>query len=205
MYSHMEGNSGIYFLVSMFFIIGISAGVFTVKALEPYQKQELINYMRVFFHILNDNPIDSFAVFKQSFINNLQTIVLIWILGITVIGMPLILILVAIRGLIVGFTVGFLVEQLGVRGVVFSIISILPQNLLILPCIIVIAVLGISFSKMLLKNKIFNNSHVQTSIFKQFILYSSIIISIFTVIVLGCIIEAYVTPVLMGLFSKNMM
>ncbi|QXM06076.1 stage II sporulation protein M [Crassaminicella indica] len=203
-FKHIQGNGVIYFFVCMFFIIGISSGAFTVKALGDYQKQELISYMKNFFQVLSNKPIDASSVLKQSLINNLQTAALIWILGITVIGMPLILLLVAIRGLIIGFTVGFLVEQLGFKGVIFSLISIFPQNLLIVPSIIIIAVIGIGFSKMLIGNKLRKSYNVHNSTLKQFVLYSTINASIFFFIILGCIIEAYVTPVFMKIFSKYM-
>jgi len=204
-YRHIKGNIIIYFFVCLFFMIGISAGVFTVKALSDYQKQELISYMRSFFQVLQSNPVDEFSVLKQSLVNNLQTGILIWLLGITDVGFPLILLLVAIRGLIIGFTVGFLIEQMSWRGILFSLCSVLPHNLLIIPSILVISVIGVSFSIMLIKNKLQKHyPYHQPSIFKQFIYYSSIIFMIFIVIVIGCLIEAYITPVFMKVISKYM-
>ncbi|TCO79831.1 stage II sporulation protein M [Marinisporobacter balticus] len=203
-YNHIQGNAMIYFFVCMFFIIGISAGAFTVKTLADYQKQELISYMKSFFQILSNKPIDGLSVLKQSLINNLQTATFIWILGITVVGVPLILLLIAIRGLIIGFTVGFLVEQLGVKGILFSFISVFPQNLVIIPSIIVIAVMGIGFSKMIIRNKFNKSYNTSNNTFKQFILYSTINAFIFTFIIAGCIIEAYVTPVFMKILSSYM-
>ncbi len=202
---HIKGNIIIYFFVCLFFMIGISAGVFTIKALSPYQKQELISYMRNFFQILQNSSVDEFSVLKQSLVNNLQTCIFIWLLGITIIGFPIILILVAIRGLIIGFTVGFFIEQMGWRGILFALLSILPQNLFIIPSILAISVIGISFSIMLIKNKFQKHYHYhQISIFRQFIFYSSIIFCILIVIVVGCLIEAYITPVFMKIISKYM-
>ena len=58
----------------------------------------------------------SAVIFKQSLINNSQFVILIWLLGITVIGVPLILLIVGIKGFIVGFSVSFLVEGMGLRA-----------------------------------------------------------------------------------------
>lgn len=203
-WKHIQGNLIIYFLVCMFFVIGISAGAFTIKALGDTQKQELISYMKNFFQILGNKPIDEFSVLKQSLTNNLQTGALIWVLGITVIGIPLILLLIAIRGFIIGFTVGFLVDQLGLKGILFSLLSIFPQNLFIIPSILVIAVIGISFSTMIIRNKLNKSHYSNHSTFRQFMMYSTIIFSIFSIIILGCIIEAYVTPVFMRGISQYM-
>lgn len=203
-YNHIKSNGIIYFLVCMCFIIGVSSGAFTVKALGDGQKQELISYMRDFFRILNDEPVDAVSVLKQSLINNLQTVTLIWILGIIVIGIPFILIIVAIRGYIMGFTVGFLAEQLGFKGILFALISIFPQNLFIIPGIIGVAAVGISFSKMIIINKFKKPRNRSEDGFKQFALYSTINGFICLFIAVGCIIEAYVTPMLMKLISNYM-
>ena len=202
---HIQGNMIIYFIVMMFFIIGISAGAFTVKSLSDSHKQELISYMRGFFSILIDRPINGFSVLKQSLANNLQTGALIWLLGVTVIGIPFILLLIAARGFIVGFTVGFLADQLGLKGALFSIITILPQNIIIIPGIIVVAVIGIGFSTMIIKNKVRKsyNSHNDSTL-KQFILYSTIVLFLCGIISIGCLVEAYVTPVFMRLLSSYM-
>lgn len=184
----------------MFFIIGISSGAFTLKALGEQHKRELISYMQGFFQILSQRSINEFLVLKQSIINNLQTGILIWILGVTIIGIPFILLIVAIRGFIIGFTVGFLIEQMGLMGFSFSILAILPQNLFIVPGILIIAVIGISFSVMIIKSKL--NRNYQVDIIRQFILYSTIIGSIFLLILIGSIIEAYITPIFMQLLSR---
>ena len=188
----------------MFFIIGISSGAFTVKSLSDSHKQELISYMKGFFHILSNRSIDEFSVLKQSLANNLQTSAMIWLLGITVVGIPLILLLIAIRGFIIGFTVGFLADQMGFKGALFSFIAILPQNILIVPGILVIGVIGIGFSTMIIKNKLRKKTINHDSTFKQFILYSTIILFICFIISIGCFIEAYVTPVFMRLLSTYM-
>jgi stage II sporulation protein M len=143
----------LYFLVLVFFAAGIAAGAFTVDALSSVQKEELINYFQSFFTVLDQEPVQSAVIFKQSLINNSQFVILIWLLGITVIGVPLILLIVGIKGFIVGFSVSFLVEGMGLKGLLFAVAAILPQNLLIVPGIIAAAVLGISFSISMLRRK----------------------------------------------------
>ena len=183
-------------------MVGISSGAFTVKALSDQHKGELIRYMQSFFQVLNQKSFNEFSVLKQSLVNNLQTGILTWILGVTIIGIPLILLIIVIRGFIIGFTVGFLIEQMGLKGFLFSIFAILPQNLFILPGIIVIAVIAISFSVMIIKNKL--NKNYQVDMVKQFMLYSTIITMVFLVILMGSIVEAYITPIFMRFISHYM-
>ncbi|MBB6216650.1 stage II sporulation protein M [Anaerosolibacter carboniphilus] len=199
---HIQGNLVIYFIVIMFLLIGISAGAFTVKALSDAQRQELIGYLRSFFQFISENTYDTFSILKQSLLNNIQTGVLIWLLGITIVGIPFILLLIALRGFIIGFTVGFLVEQMGIRGLFFALCAILPQNLLIIPCLVSIAVIGISFSLMIIKNKLMKS--YKSDIMRQFVIYSTIVATLFSIILLGALVEAYITPIFMKFVSSYM-
>lgn len=199
---HIEGNILTYFFVILFFLIGISSGAFTTKALSEAQNKELIAYLENFFKVVDTTMIDRLAVLKQSLINNLQTGVLIWILGVTVIGIPIILLLIALRGFIIGFTVGFFIKQMGLKGLVFSIFSLLPQNIIIIPGIIVVGVLGISFSIMLIKNR--SNKPRYNNILNQFLVYSTIISIVYIFIALGCLVEAYISPLFIKYLSSHM-
>jgi stage II sporulation protein M len=196
---HIKSNMLIYFLVLVFFIAGIAAGAFTVDALSSVQKDELINYFQSFFSVLNTETVQSAAVFKQSLLNNIQFIVLIWVLGITIIGIPLILLIVGIKGFIVGFSVSFLVEGMGFRGLILALVSILPQNLLIVPSIIAAGVLGISFSVTMLGRR---KSRSKKSFSSELISYSANFLPVLAIVVVGSLIEGYITPVFMKLFSN---
>ncbi|SHJ48492.1 stage II sporulation protein M [Paramaledivibacter caminithermalis] len=199
---HIQGNLITYFFVILFFMTGISSGAFMSKALTDFQNKELIVYLKNFFSIVDSKAINNLAILKQSLLNNFQTGIIIWILGVTVIGIPLILLIIGLRGFIIGFTVGFFVKQMGFKGVIFSLVSILPQNILIVPCTVFIGVLGISFSLMLIKNKTRKNTRY--SIVNQFFLYSTIIAMIHIIIVVGCLIEAYISPFFIKYISTYM-
>jgi stage II sporulation protein M len=191
---------GAYFVVLTFFAIGVAVGAFTVKAMDDSQKQALIKYMQSFFQILTDKSVDSVAVLRQSITNNVQTIIMIWILGIAVVGIPVTLFIIGARGFIIGFTVGFLINSLGWKGLVFTLVAILPQNIIIIPCIIAISVISLSFSLMIIKNRLarrWTNNY-----WKRVLSYSMAIIILFIVSVLGSLVEAYIVPALMKLFSS---
>lgn len=199
---HIEGNLLTYFFTILFFMIGISSGAFMSKALTEGENKELILYLNNFFRIVDSKTIDHFSVLKQSLLNNFQTGILIWVLGVTVIGIPLILLLVGLRGFIIGFTVGVFIKQMGFKGMIFSLVSILPQNILIVPSTIFIGVLGISFSLMLIKSRTRKNR--QHNVLNQFLLYSTIIAMVHIVIAIGCLIEAYISPLFIKFLSSYM-
>jgi len=199
---HFQGNLTIYFFVVLFFMIGISSGAFMSKALTEAENKDLIIYIQNFFRMIDARAINNFSILKQSLLNNFQTGIIIWILGVTVIGIPLILLLIALRGFIIGFTVGFLVKQMGLKGIAFSLVSVLPQNILIVPGTIFVGALGIGFSLMLIKSRSGKNG--QYSLLNQFFLYSTAIAIVHVFIAVGCLIEAYISPFFIKYISSFM-
>lgn len=198
--AHISSNIGVYFLVLTIFAIGIAAGTFTVRALDDTQKQSLIKYLQGFFQILLSRDIDSMAVLKQSVSNNLQTVLIIWILGITVIGIPVTLLIIGVRGFIIGFTVGFLIDGLGWKGLLFTGLAILPHNLIVIPSLVGISVLSVSFSLMIIKDRL--AKRWTKHYWQKFISYCILVAVLFIVSIAGSIIEAYVVPVFIKLISS---
>lgn len=170
-----------------------------MDALSSVQKEELISYFQSFFNILDEQPVQSAAVFKQSLLNNSQFVLIIWVLGITVIGIPLILLIVGIKGFILGFSVSFLVEGMGLRGLLFALAAVLPQNLLIVPGILVAGVLGISFSISMLRRR---KAKSKKSFSSELTLYSFNIFVSLLILFVGSLVEGYITPVFIKLFSS---
>jgi len=153
--------------------------------------------MNSFFKVLSQEKIDSFILLKHSLVNNFQTIILIWILGITVIGLPIVIFIVILRGFIVGFTVGFLINELGFKGFAFSMLAILPQNIFVIPGVIALAVFSINFSLKILTSR--RKRNVGFSFISELTSYSFSTAVISILIIAGSLVEAYITPIFMKL------
>lgn len=75
---------------------------------------------------------------------------MLFVLGLSVIGLPAVWILLFLKGMVVGFSVGFIVNQLEMKGLFLAALSIAPQNLLVIPIYIVAGSLSMIFSLTLL-------------------------------------------------------
>jgi len=189
----------LYIFTIVLFIMGIIYGSFLIQSLSPSQKQEMIGYISQFFHGLNNNGdtiVSGNIALKQVVFENLKYLVLIWFLGLSIIGMPLIFILIFMKGFVIGFTVSFLISQMQWRGFVFSVVSILPQNLLIVPVFIIASVAGIAFSLSLVISRVrkngcsqFTHQPVLSYVFLMFIMGS--------ILLVASAFETYVSPYLM--------
>ncbi|KAB2338392.1 stage II sporulation protein M [Cytobacillus depressus] len=145
--THFREHSSIYLFVVVLFLMGVIFGAVVVNSLSFTQKEDLFYYLSQFFSQVSSEDVASKNdLFKQSFFHNMKFIGLMCILGISIIGLPIILILLFMKGMVVGFTVGFLVNQMGWDGFLLSFVSVLPQNLIIIPIFIISAAIAVSFS-----------------------------------------------------------
>lgn len=195
---HFREHSSVYLFVVVLFLMGVIFGAIVVNSLSITQKEDLFYYLSQFFGQVSDNKVAaSNDLLWQSFMHNGKFIGLMWILGISIIGLPVILIILFIKGLVVGFTVGFLVNQMGWDGFLLSFVSILPQNLIIIPVFIFAATLSVSFSLKMIRRQFMKK--LSQPIFPLFSRYGLALLGTLALLIAAAGIEAYVSPTLMKL------
>ena len=97
--NHINNNLKIYLAISIIFLIGIIIGVMFINNTEEEQKTEIITYLQNFTNSLNSEyKIDNANLLKNSIINNLVLVLLLWFIGSTVVGIPIVYIIIGIRG-----------------------------------------------------------------------------------------------------------
>ncbi|WP_066371671.1 stage II sporulation protein M [Neobacillus fumarioli] len=194
--SYIREYSSIFLFVVVLFLMGVIFGAIVVNSMGYSQKEDLYYYLSQFFGQVSEGKIaDHNDLFMQSLLHNSKFIGLIWVLGISVVGLPVILILLFVKGMVVGFTVGFLVSQMGWKGFALAAASILPQNLINIPIFIVMAGLSVIFSlRMIKKQFVKKYAEPIMPFFKGYILA---LIAAVIFISLASGIEAYLSPSLM--------
>ncbi len=188
-----------YIFLSIILIIGIVLGSITVNFISDMQSENIQSFIKGFLANVNGISVDYSSVFYISLSNNIKTAVLLILLGLSVVGIPFILGIIFFRGFILGFTVGFLIEDLGSKGLILSVLSILPQNLIILPCIISIGVTALTFATTVIKNRLKNYHENYTQMISGYILLN--LFFSFLLVISG-LIEGYISPMFIKLFSN---
>lgn len=192
---HIRSNQGIYFFVVILFLTGVVFGALAVRTLASHQKTELMEYLQVFVGDVTSEVLPSGnELLLPTLWANAKTIILLWLGGLTVVGLPLTLILLFTKGFSSGFTVAFLVEEVKWRGFVLATTAILPHSLFVIPALLFLSAGAISFAYCVLRQRFFNRrSHREASPFWSyalFICYAGL------AIFLAALVEAYITPVL---------
>jgi stage II sporulation protein M len=191
----MREHMPLYVYVAVLFITGVVFGVVIVQALTLEQKQELSRHLGNFFQMVDIGlEWDKQHSFLQSFLLNIKWLVLICLLGLSVIGLPFILFMDFLKGVLIGFTVGFMVGEYAWKGMLFALASVVPQNLLVIPTLIICSVTSIAFGLHLLKNR-FLRQHLSIPLsFPKFI-GTTFLLCIILIIV--SVYEALLSPWLM--------
>ncbi|MDD3224917.1 MAG: stage II sporulation protein M [Clostridium sp.] len=189
---HFQGNLWLYLFSSICLCTGIVLGVYTVKYMSSFDKSDLISYMTSFTSSGNFKNINYEVVFLEVLKTNIPQLIIIWFLGLTMIGIPIILVMDIIKGFTLGFTVTFFINGMGMKGIWLSLFSVIPQNIIYIPCVIISSVIAMEFSFMLIKDN--SNKNWTKNISSKILSYSLIFIGITAVMFIGFVFETYVTP-----------
>ena len=189
---YMKEHMPLYVFVAVLFITGVIFGVVILQALTLEQKQELSRHLGNFFQAVDIGlEWDKQHSFLQSFMLNIKWLGLICFLGLSVIGLPFILFMDFLKGVLIGFTVGFMVGEYAWKGMLFALASVVPQNLLVIPCLIICSVTSIAFGLQLLKTR-FLKQHLKLPLsINRFIITT---LSLSMVLLIVSLYEALLSP-----------
>lgn len=171
---HIRKNIKEYLAVAIVFLIGIIIGVMFINNVDESQKTQITDYLGNFTNSLNtDYEIDTKALLKNSIISNLLLAISLWFIGSTVIGIPIVYVIIGVRGFCLGYTISSIMITYSMwKGILFIICSLLLQNIIFIPCILALAVSGIKLYKSIIKDKRRENVKIQIlrhTIFSAFI------------------------------------
>ncbi|SHJ65957.1 stage II sporulation protein M [Anaerobranca californiensis DSM 14826] len=201
-FRYIKENLYSFTFAVLIFICGIIFGSIMVNRLPSQHSEGLKQEINFYFEVLDEaTGINKISILKESLVSNGKFILVAFLSGLTVIGIPVIILILFIRGIILGFTVGFIFNHSTLKGLLFALSAIVPHNLLIIPALLVSSVASISFSWVILlkivKNKNFN--------IKSFFLNYCILILLSGIfMVIAGVIEAYIIPILLKLVVSMM-
>ncbi|MBU5345422.1 stage II sporulation protein M [Virgibacillus sp. LDC1] len=186
----------LYVFVGVLFLVGVLFGALMVNALSLEQQQEMARYLNHFFvNVQDGGETMSQSSYWSIAALHLKWIGLIWILGLSVIGLPGILILDFLKGVLIGFTVGYLVGQYSWKGLLFALVSIAPQNLFIIPVLMMCSVAAITFSLYIIRDRFIMNRG--GSMVKPFASYAMLTFFMVLLTLGVASFETWVTPAMM--------
>lgn len=189
---HLADNIWIYMIVIFVFVIGVSLGAMVVNSIDDVSRNDARIYIEGFLDLTSRNELQPVYILKQSIKFNLYFTLILFLSGLTYPGIVIVPLLVAFRGFCIGFSVAFLTQSFGGNGFLFSIGSVLPQNIIYVPIVIVMGVTGLNYSLWALRSRYFKKYGASANLFAP---YAFTTLVLFVILAAGCIVEAYITSI----------
>ena len=136
-------------------------------------------------------------LFRTTLKENIMLALTLWFFGTTVIGIPIVFGIVLYRGFCLGYTISAIITILGLpKGIAFVLLSLVLQDIILIPAIIAIAVSGFKLYKSIVKNR--DRENIKMEILRH---------TIFSLIMLGllcisAIVETFISTNLLKNFLK---
>ena len=194
----MNRNKKIIFFLIILLVVALISGSLFCIILNDVDKQLVIESIAKFLE--NIKKPDYITTLKQGLINNSIYITVIWLLGFSIIGIPIILFSFFLKVFVLGFSIANFISIYGLKGIVYSLAYIFPHHILNIINYIFLSIvtLKVSFSLMY---AIFKKKKIDFKpIMNHYFIYLAIGLGMMLV---STLLEVYLMPLLMRLLVGN--
>lgn len=185
-----------YILVAILFIVGLFLGVMFINQTE--NQENVIQYINTYIDEIKmlENK-STITQLKEDIRSNIFLTFLLWFAGTTIVGIPIVFGIIMIRGFCLGYTISACVITLGkAKGLMFIILTVLLQNLILIPALLFLGVSSIKLYKSIIKDR--RKENIKISILK----HSIISIIILIILIIASLIKIEISYNLILLFAK---
>lgn len=187
----LKANWLLYLVVLAIFVLGFALGALKVNFLHPAQTERLHRFMDAFVRQVPGIFPEPSRLLWEAMTTKLMVVVLFYLLGLTFLGVPLILALVFFKGFALGFALFFIYHYFPwPKGAVLVLFTIVPQHLLYLPALLMGAGASLSFALLLVPRPYASFSVVWQSLLH----YTALMFFALAVAASGVLVEVFFTP-----------
>lgn len=141
---NLDKNLSIFLFVLL--IVGIISGSIFASILNSSDKILVNEHLNSFLTSIEQNNINYIETFKNNLYQDLLNTIIIWLLGISVIGLPIIIIMYFSNNFILGFTIGCIISTFKVNGCLFALIYTFPFEIINILITMLLVMYSMSFS-----------------------------------------------------------
>lgn len=192
----INNNKRMIIFFSILIIIGIIAGSFFSVTISSSDKSLVSNYLENFFLSIKNGNINYYETLLNALLTNTIFIVIIWLLGFSVIGLPITLFMFFSKAFSLGFSISSLIMSYKFKGIIYSFFYIIPCQILYFLGFSILMIYSVTLSLKLfssiVKKKNIDFKHIVNR-------YLFIMIITFIIIILSSLLETFIMPLLMKL------
>ncbi len=186
-----------YLFLLIIMLIGFISGILFLFFISREDTSLLSKELNTFFSNIKNNELNFTNTLINSISSNMLSLVIIWLLGISIIGIPFILFFLFFKSFVLGFSIISILSNYGFKGILLSISYIFPHQLIYLIIWLLLTYYAFSFSIKLVKILFFKKN---INIREYFLKYLKIGGISLVILIICSLFETYITPHFINLF-----
>lgn len=187
----IKHNKKVIFFLGIIAVIAIIFGSLFSVMLNESDKNLTLEYINNFFENIKNNNLNYILALKNGSISSLGFILIVWLLGVSIIGMPIVLFMYFSKFFVIGFSISSIIKGYGLKGCLLSFAYIFPHHIIYIIVYTILTVYSIKMSIKLISTIIKKDKIDFKPIVNKYILVLllSVIIAVLTLL-----FEVFITP-----------
>ena len=194
--NHIEIQKKKYVFLLSIILIGIISGILFILFINKEDKLLVRKEIEIVFDTINNHKINYFSTFINSICSYMLSLIGIYLLGISIIGMPLIILFLYIKGFVFGFSISSIINLYHLKGVPLVLSYLFPSHLLLLIVWLLLGYYSLSFSIKIFRYLFLKENIPLNKYFKK--LNKVLLISLILTIICS-LLETFLSPFLIDL------
>lgn len=187
----IKHNKKVIFFLGIIAVIAIIFGSLFSVMLNESDKNLTLEYINNFFENIKNNNLNYILALKNGSISSLGFILIVWLLGVSIIGMPIVLFMYFSKFFVIGFSISSIIKGYGLKGCLLSFAYIFPHHIIYITAYTILTVYSIKMSIKLISTIIKKDKIDFKPIINKYllVLLLSVIIAVLTLL-----FEVFITP-----------
>ncbi len=180
-------------------IVGIIAGSIFMIVLSKNDKDVVLNSIKDFFDKLTNNKFNFIGTLKNTALSNLLFSFIIWVIGISVVGVLIVIFIIFYKSFTLGFTISSIIYTYSIKGTLLALIYVFPHMVINLLILLYLSSYSIKLSIILIKS-ILKKDNLN---FKSFINnYSKVFLISIVFLIITSLYESFIAPIILRYFAQ---
>lgn len=189
----------LYRIIITLMIFGIISGILFIFFISKESKTKALVSIKNFFDLMNTSTgINYCKSLLNTLVNNIGYVLLIWLLGISIIGLPITIVLAFMKSFIVGFSISSIISCYKAKGILGAFLYVFPHQIIILFIYLLLSFYSISFSIKLFKSLFLKQTINFRVVMQKYI--KILLISLISIIIVS-LYEVFISTYFIKLFT----
>lgn len=197
--SNIRINKNLFVFLAVIVAVGVASGSIFVTFLNSSDKQIVINYLNDFLNSINSSKLNYGITLTNTLIFTLGIGLLIWLLGISIIGFIFIILILFIKSFSLGFSLGSIIINFKFKGIMLSFLYIVPHHVINMMIYILISSYALILSYKLINSFIKKTAFDFKNIFQR---YNFILMFSLIILFISTLYEVYCMPYLLKFLNN---